>query len=565
MRRPSSRCTTPTSACPGVRLAATSSPSAAWRTRSTSSFTTGTATSASSSARRTSRSASCMFDSVRRASPRIVLTIFARRRVRLSSMGTRSRCGGVHFEDARDSTLRRGVSPLRRARVSFLAHALARRERAALRRLGAPCDPRAPRAAHLAGLRHAVVAAAALRLRAGAVDDAVARGDHLLDREPVPAARWPAGAGAGARRAVRAPALSLPRPRVGGSRALHRVPPAPRARDGRLRAVHHRGAARAGHDADGAAPARRGAGRSARGDATAAHHGAAVVQRDPRGFRLPHAHRRDRSRFLGDAVRPRDEVRPQDRVRHRLLVHLRRAPRGPLPLRLARAHRAALDPRGVLCAPARLRRKPLRARSGPDAGNGLGSGLQNVPLLALFTALILLLVLSGFFAMAETGMMAINRYRLRALERTGHRGARLASELLRETDKLLSVLLAGNTLVNAAITMIVGVITIDLFGHDRFALGTATVVVAFMILVFAEITPKVIGARYPEQTALAASYVLKPLVRSFVWMLWIVNLFVRCLLWLLRIPAEVKAQRLSMEELRVLVLESGQFMPKKHQ
>jgi len=192
--------------------------------------------------------------------------------------------------------------------------------------------------------------------------------------------------------------------------------------------------------------------------------------------------------------------------------------------------------------------------------------LYSIPLLALLAALVLLLVLSAFFAMAETGMMAINRYRLRALERTGHRGARLASDLLRETDKLLSVLLAGNTLVNAAITMLVGVMTIDLFGHDRIVLGAATIVVALLILVFAEITPKVIGARYPEQTALAASYVLKPLVKGFAWMLWIANLFVRCLLWLLRIPTEQNAQqRLSIEELRMLVLESGQFMPKKHQ
>jgi len=191
--------------------------------------------------------------------------------------------------------------------------------------------------------------------------------------------------------------------------------------------------------------------------------------------------------------------------------------------------------------------------------------LQNVPVLALFSALVLLLILSAFFAMAETGMMAINRYRLRALERTGHRGAHLASELLRETDKLLSVLLAGNTLVNAAITMLVGVITIELFGQDKAVLGAATLVVALLILVFAEITPKVIGARYPEQVALAASYALKPLVKAFAWMLWIANLFVRCLLWLLRIPTETAPQRLSIEELRVLVLESGQFMPKKHQ
>jgi Mg2+/Co2+ transporter CorB len=192
--------------------------------------------------------------------------------------------------------------------------------------------------------------------------------------------------------------------------------------------------------------------------------------------------------------------------------------------------------------------------------------LTHIPLVAQFLALAFLLVVSGFFSMSETAMMAINRYRLRALERMGHRGARLASELLRETDKLLSVVLAVNTLVNAAITMLVGVITIGLFGEDKFVLGAATLAVAFLILVFAEITPKVIGARYPEQTALAASYVLKPLVKGFAWMLWIVNLFVRFLLWVLRIPAARRAQqRLSVEELRILVLESGQFMPKKHQ
>ncbi len=191
--------------------------------------------------------------------------------------------------------------------------------------------------------------------------------------------------------------------------------------------------------------------------------------------------------------------------------------------------------------------------------------MDDIPLAIQLVALAFLLVLSGFFAMAETGMMAINRYRLRALERTGNRGARLVSELLRRTDRLLSVLLAGNTLVNAAITVLVSVMTIDLFGHDRIVLGIATVVVTLLILVFAEITPKVIGARYPERTALAASYVLKPLVKVSAWSLWIVNLFVRCLLWLLRIPVDPAPQRLSMEELRFLVLESGQFMPKKHQ
>src|SRR5207248_11756839 len=112
-----------------------------------------------------------------------------------------------------------------------------------------------------------------------------------------------------------------------------------------------------------------------------------------------------------------------------------------------------------------------------------------IPLAIRSGELVVLLIHSGFFARAETGMVAINRYRLRALERTGHRGARLASELLRRTDRLLSVLVAGNTLVNAAITMMVGVMTIDLFGHDRIVLGIATVVVTLFILLFAEVTP----------------------------------------------------------------------------
>src|SRR5258708_19724750 len=108
--------------------------------------------------------------------------------------------------------------------------------------------------------------------------------------------------------------------------------------------------------------------------------------------------------------------------------------------------------------------------------------------------------------------------------------------------------------------MIVSVMTIDLFGHDRIVLGIATVVVTLLILVFAEITPKVIGARYPERTALAASYVLKPLVKVSAWSLWVVNLFVRCLLWLLRVPIHPAPHRLSIEDLPFLLLHSRPFI-----
>jgi Mg2+/Co2+ transporter CorB len=181
--------------------------------------------------------------------------------------------------------------------------------------------------------------------------------------------------------------------------------------------------------------------------------------------------------------------------------------------------------------------------------------------------LAVLLVLSGFFSIAETSMMAVNRYRLKALVRLGNRGAQLASELLAKTDKLLGVVLLGNTLINAAAATLVGVITIRLFGDDRMALGLGTLGVSLLILVFSEITPKVVGAAYAEQVALPVAYVLTPLLRVLYPVVWFVNLFVSALLWLLRIKpqGEGQNQRLTMEELRSLVLDSGPFMPKKHQ
>src|SRR5882672_262337 len=369
----SSRCTTPTSARPGERLPITCSPRAASRTRAMKSRTTGRATSASRSARRTSRSAPWIFASVRRASPRIVLATRDRRSVRFSSTGGSVKKRGVNCADAGDSTLRRGVSPLRGARLPLLAHALARRECAARRPLGAGGDSRALRASYLAGLRHAVGAfRAALRFRAGALGDAVARRADLLGRKPVPRARRDAGAHPRARSRVRAAARALPRARRAAVHAFDRIPPAPCARHDRLRHVHDRGPARASNDAHGKAAARRHDRRAARCAATAPYHGAIALPRDPRGVRVPDAYAFHRHRILGNAVRAGDEVRPQDRVRGGLLVHLCRAARRALFLRLARAHRVALDARRLRRAPARLRGQPFRARGDPAARSRLG-------------------------------------------------------------------------------------------------------------------------------------------------------------------------------------------------
>lgn len=192
--------------------------------------------------------------------------------------------------------------------------------------------------------------------------------------------------------------------------------------------------------------------------------------------------------------------------------------------------------------------------------------MDEIPLGALIGALFVLLLISGFFSIAETSMMAINRYKLKHLAKQGKHSARLTTQLLAKTDKLLGVILLGSNLINAASAALVTVITVRLLGDSEAALPVATLSVTFFILVFSEITPKVVGAAYPERIALASSYILAPMLRLFHPIVWFINLFVRALLWLLRLkPSTGISPRITMEELRTLVLEAGHYIPPKHQ
>ena len=162
-------------------------------------------------------------------------------------------------------------------------------------------------------------------------------------------------------------------------------------------------------------------------------------------------------------------------------------------------------------------------------------------------------------------MMALNRYRLSHLAKQGNRAARLANSLLKRTEELLGTILLGNNLINTAVTTLVTALAIRYFGNNDTVLLLATTFVAFLIIVFCEITPKVIGATYPEKIALPASYALRVFMKVLTPIVWAVNLIVRQILRLLRIKTGEQAQvKLSNEELRSIVLESGLFMPQKH-
>ena len=162
--------------------------------------------------------------------------------------------------------------------------------------------------------------------------------------------------------------------------------------------------------------------------------------------------------------------------------------------------------------------------------------------------------------------MAASRYRLRHLAKEHHRGARLALALLAKTDKLLGVILLGNTVCIAASTTITTVVSVNLFGEGDFILAVATLAISFMILVFGEISPKVIGAANPEKWAMRTSYLLYPLLKLFYPAVWCVNLLVSAFLRIFSVTPnfEEAIHAVSMEELKSIVTDAGHYIPKKH-
>lgn len=162
--------------------------------------------------------------------------------------------------------------------------------------------------------------------------------------------------------------------------------------------------------------------------------------------------------------------------------------------------------------------------------------------------------------------MSINRYRLRHLVKQGHRGAKITNSLLLKTDKLLGVILLCNNFVNTALATLVTVITVSLFGEGELTLMYSTLAVTFAILIFSEISPKIIAAAYPERVGISVSYILYPLLKVLYPIVWFVNLFVDAWLKLLGIKINFgdDTKSLDMEELRSIVTDAGKFLPNKH-
>lgn len=190
--------------------------------------------------------------------------------------------------------------------------------------------------------------------------------------------------------------------------------------------------------------------------------------------------------------------------------------------------------------------------------------MDDIPLGALFGALFFLIILSAFFSGSETGLMTLNRYRLRHLARARHKGATRAQKLLERPDRLIGLILLGNNFVNILASSLTTVIALRLGGETGIAIGAG--LLTLVILIFAEVTPKTLAALHPERVAFPAAFVYGPLLWLLYPLVWIVNSITNNLLKLFRIRREDSStDALSQEELRTVVLEAGAMIPKRHQ
>jgi len=190
--------------------------------------------------------------------------------------------------------------------------------------------------------------------------------------------------------------------------------------------------------------------------------------------------------------------------------------------------------------------------------------LDEIPLSVLYSSLVVLLLMSAYFAGSETAMMALNRYRLRHLVKANHRGARLASSLLDKPDRLIGLILLGNTLVNLLAASVATVIAERHMGD--IGIAVAPLVLAPLILVFGETAPKTYAAIRPEQIAYPTAYILTPLLKIAYPIVYIINKFSNALIGLFGINVQEREEApLTHEELRTVVREAGSMIPRRHQ
>lgn len=192
--------------------------------------------------------------------------------------------------------------------------------------------------------------------------------------------------------------------------------------------------------------------------------------------------------------------------------------------------------------------------------------MNDIPLSVLFGVLALMLLLSAFFSGSETSLMTLNRYRLRHLVKQKNLSAIRVNKLLQRPDRLISLILLCNNFVNTFAASLTTVIAIRLFPNDESSIAVGAVCLTIFMLIFSEVTPKTLAALQPELLAYPSSWIYPPLQRLFYPVISFVNIFVKMLLWMVRI--DIKKNRndsLNTDELKSIITEAESLMPIRYQ
>lgn len=190
--------------------------------------------------------------------------------------------------------------------------------------------------------------------------------------------------------------------------------------------------------------------------------------------------------------------------------------------------------------------------------------MNSLPIGYLLGFLVFLIICSAFFSSSETGLLSLNRYRLRHLQREGHKGAQRASRLLNQPDRLLGTILVGNNVVNILTASIATVVAVNFWGDAGVAIATTGLTI--VLLIFGEITPKTLAALRPESIAFPASRLLSILMLLLYPVVWLTSAISNILIRMLGInPKERASDALSTEELRSVVREAGDDLPEERQ
>jgi Mg2+/Co2+ transporter CorB len=191
--------------------------------------------------------------------------------------------------------------------------------------------------------------------------------------------------------------------------------------------------------------------------------------------------------------------------------------------------------------------------------------LDDTNLGLLFALLVVFILCSAFFSGSETGLMASNRYRLKHRAKLGERNAQRILGLLSQPDRLIGVILIGNTTVNTLVAMVATFIGIALAGRfgvsDDVGATISATILTFVLLIFGEVGPKTFAANHPERVASLASYVLPALLKLFHPLVWVLNKITNAL-FRMNQGTHDRKDKLTRDELHTILQDV--FLPTKH-